>query len=72
MSEDYEKWKEEFKKDWLEKFGEPYDPNKKMTEEERQKLYEAYAETFDYDPTMEEAEAKYDDDFNKWLDDLEV
>lgn len=40
--------------------------------EEKKPLKERYEETFDYDPTIEEVEAKYDDDFNKWLDELEI
>jgi hypothetical protein len=35
-------------------------------------LKEAYERVFNYDPTDEEVEAKYDDEFNKWLDDLEI
>lgn len=43
-----------------------------MTDEERKELYKDYSRVFDYDPSEEEVKAKYDDDFNKWLDDLEV
>lgn len=38
----------------------------------KETLEEAYDRVFNYDPSIEEVEAKYDDDFNKWLDDLEV
>ena len=50
-----------------------------MTEKENRKkpkkketLKEAYERVFNYDPSDEEVKAKYSDDFNKWLDDLEV
>lgn len=43
-----------------------------MEKEKKEELKERYKKTFDYEPTMEEAAAKYDDDFNKWLDDLKV
>lgn len=40
--------------------------------EKKEDLKERYKKTFDYDPTIEEVEAKYDDEFNKWLDELKV
>ena len=43
-----------------------------MTEPKKEEtLKEAYDRVFNYDPTDEEVEAKYDDEFNKWLDELE-
>lgn len=44
----------------------------KKKEPQKETLKEAYDRVFNYDPTEEEVEAKYDDDFNKWLDELEV
>jgi len=43
---------------------------KKRTQEEQDKLYE---KVFDYEPTEEETDAKYSDDFDEWLlsDELE-
>jgi hypothetical protein len=41
-------------------------------QEKKETLSERYKKVFDYDPSEEEVKAKYDDDFNKWLDDLEV
>ena len=36
--------------------------------EQNETLKEAYERVFNYDPTDEEVEAKYDDEFNKWLE----
>ena len=43
-----------------------------MEKPKKETLEEAYDRVFNYAPSIEEVEAKYDDDFNKWLDDLEV
>lgn len=43
-----------------------------MDKQKKETLEEAYERVFNYDPAEEEVKAKYDDDFNKWLDDLEV
>mgnify|MGYP006874669790 CR=1 FL=1 len=43
-----------------------------MEKKKEETLEEAYERVFNYEPTIEEVEAKYDDDFNKWLDDLEI
>lgn len=45
------------------------EPKKEQNEET---LKEAYERVFNYDPSDEEVQAKYSDDFNKWLDDLVV
>lgn len=39
---------------------------RKVNKEET--LQEAYERVFNYDPTDEEVRAKYDDEFNEWLD----
>ena len=43
-----------------------------MKKKKKETLEEAYERVFNYDPTIEEVEAKYDDEFNEWLDNLEV
>ena len=43
-----------------------------MDKPKKETLEEAYERVFNYDPTIEEVEAKYDDEFNEWLDNLEV
>lgn len=43
-----------------------------MTDEERKKLDEAYAETFDYEPSEEEVKKRYSKDFNEWIDNLKI
>ena len=44
-----------------------------MTEQKKEEtLKEPYERVFKYDPTDEEVEAKYDDEFNKLLDELEI
>lgn len=35
-------------------------------------MQEAYKRVFDYEPSDEEVRAKYDDDFNNWLDNFLV
>ena len=37
-----------------------------MTEEDQKILKEAYKRAYDYDPTDEEVDAKYSEDFKKW------
>lgn len=39
-----------------------------MTEEEKKELDKEYSRVFDYDPSFEEVQARYDDDFNNWCD----
>ena len=68
MSKDYKERMAEFYKHYEEKFGVPYNPNKRMTEEEKRELNEAYERVFNYEPTEEEARAKYSDEFNEWFD----
>lgn len=41
---------------------------KNLKENKKETLKEAYERVFNYDPTDEEVEAKYDDEFNKWLE----
>jgi hypothetical protein len=41
---------------------------KKAKNTKKETLEEAYERVFNYDPTDEEVRAKYDDDFNNWLD----
>ena len=41
---------------------------KNSKENKKETLKEAYERVFNYDPTDEEVEAKYDDEFNKWLE----
>lgn len=38
--------------------------NKKRTKEEQKELYQ---KVFDYEPTDEEVDALYDDEFDEWL-----
>lgn len=37
-------------------------------EKKQETMQEAYDRVFNYDPSEEEVRAKYDDDFNDWLD----
>ena len=68
MSKKHEEWKKEFYKQYEETFGIPYDPNKKMTDEEREELYKDYKRVFNYDPDEEEVRKRYSAEFNEWLD----
>jgi hypothetical protein len=40
----------------------------KRKEPQKETLEEAYERVFNYDPTEEEVRAKYDNEFNNWLD----
>ena len=69
MSKDFKEHMDEFYKHYEEKFGVPYNPDKKMTEEEKEEtMAEAYERVFNYEPTDEEVRAKYPDEFNEWFD----
>lgn len=71
MSKDFEEWKKKSYKQYEETFGEPYNPNK-MTEDERKELYEKISEIEDYDPSEEEVDKMYSDEFNKKWDNFTV
>ena len=58
MKNDSDKWRQNFERHWLEKFGEPYVP-KEMTEDEKKALEEAEKKVFDYDPSDEELDKLY-------------
>ena len=41
-----------------------------MNEKEMKFLEAAFLKTFNYDPDEDEVDARYDDEFNKWCDEL--
>mgnify|MGYP003294031750 CR=1 FL=1 len=41
-----------------------------MTEEEKKELYEAYKKCWDYDPSEEEVNSRYDEEFLKACDEI--